>query len=180
MPIMGDNTCDETRSPPRGWPGPLAAALAITLATAAIGGWLHLRTAEQQVAESDAGFNVTQAMELAGTQVPPEIESFYFFILEREAPDESADLADKLGLAADAHDYVGIAGADARHNREVLLAALGAARGRVLTGLVIIYVGPADQEAELSVAIKATGAELRFVPYVQTPSPVQVPVQETI
>lgn len=158
------------------WPGALTAALVITAATAAIGGWLHLRLAAQQAAESDAGFNVTQAMELAGTQVPPEIESFYFFILEREAPDESTDLADKLGLAADEHDYVGIAGADAKHNRKVLLAALDAARGRVLTGLVIIYVGPADHEAELTAVVKAAGAELRFVPYTH-PVP---QVQETI
>ena len=158
----------------------MAAALAIMLATAVLGAWLHLRMAEQQVTESDAGFNVTQAMELAGTQVPPEIESFYFFVLERETIDESVELADKMELAADEHDYVGIAGADAKHNRRVLLAALDAARDSVLTGLVIIYVGPVEQEAELTAVVTATGAELRFVPYSPTPSPVQTPSQETI
>lgn len=154
---------------PRRWPGMLAAALAITAATGALGAWLHLRMAAQQAAEFETAFNVNQAMELAGAEVPPGIESFYFFILERAAPDESSELADKLELAADENDYVGIAGADSKHNREVLLAALqrvlDASRGRVLTGLVIIYVGPADQEAELTTVVKAAGAELRFVPY---------------
>jgi hypothetical protein len=155
---------------------PLAAALSAVLAVAAIGGWLHMRMAKQQAAEAGAVFDATQAMELAGAEVPPDIESFYFFILERDAPDESAELANKLGLAAEEHDYVGIAGADSNHNRRVLLAALKAVRGRHLAGLVIIYVGPAEHEDELAAVVRSAGAELRFVPYQMT-----VPArQETI
>lgn len=160
----------ETRRP---WPVALMAALSITLATALVGGWLHLRMAAQQAAETGPGFNATQAMELAGAQVPAETEGFYFFILERAAPDESADLAAKLGLAADEHDFVGIAGADAQHNRRVLLAALAATRDRELAGLVIIYVGPADQEEELNAVVRAAGAELRFVPYTHAAPAIQ-------
>lgn len=149
----------------RRWPRAPVAALAVTLATAALGAWLHQRLAAQQPPAAEATFDAEHAMDLAGAAVPPEIESFYFFILTRGAPDESGELAQKLGQAADEHDFVGIIGADFGHNRRVLLAALEASRERSLAGLIIIYVGPGEQEAELSAVVRAAGAELRFVPY---------------
>lgn len=163
-----------TSSSPRH--GALAMALAITAAAALLGGWLQQRMLAQQAAAALALFDVNRAMDLAGSAVPPEVESFYFFVLDRNAPDESGELAQKLGQAADEHEFVGIAGADAQHNRRVLLAALRAPRARSLAGLIIVYVGPPEHAAELSAEVQAAGAEMRFVDYADT-----VPtVQETI
>jgi hypothetical protein len=109
-------------------------------------------------------------MNLAGAAVPEGTESFYFFVLEPDARGESEELADTLVRAAGEHEFLGIAGADAAHNRTVLLAALHRVRPRTLAGLIVIYVGPRDHEAELQSEVGASGAELRFVPY-QPPAP---------
>lgn len=113
-----------------------------------------------------AGYDLDLAMNLAGDQVPPYVDEFYFFVLDVDANGETAELADTLVRAASEHDFLGIAGADPEHNRDILLAALTVPRDRTLQGLIIIYVGPADQEADLADFVRDTGAELRFVPYV--------------
>ena len=130
----------------------------------------HERERAAQRAQAIAAFDLDAAMNLAGTEVPAGTESFYFFVLEPDASDESAELADKLVQAAGEHEFLGIAGADAAHNREVLLAALASVRGRNLAGLVLIYIGPQDQQAELQSQVAGSGAELRFVTY-QPPAP---------
>lgn len=113
-----------------------------------------------------ATYDLDAAMELAGAQVPSYVESFYFFVLEPDSGDESAELAGKLAQAAGEGEFLGIAGPDAEHNRSVLLAALALLARQNLAGLVIIYVGPPAQEAELQERVGAAGAELRFAPYV--------------
>jgi len=117
-----------------------------------------------------AAYDLGLAMDLAGSQVPDEVEAFYFFVLDTDASGETGELAQKLVQAADEHDFLGIAGADPEHNRAILLAALSVPRERDLDGLVIIYVGPADQEAELAEYVRAAGAELRFVRYAPAPA----------
>lgn len=115
-------------------------------------------------------YDLDLAMTLAGDQVPPYVEEFYFFVLDVDAAGETVELADTLVRAAREHDFLGIAGPDPEHNRDILLAALTVPRDHPLDGLIIIYVGPAEQEAELAEFVRDTGAELRFVPYVPPPA----------
>jgi hypothetical protein len=150
-------------APRRRWPA--AVAVAIALAVLAAGTWRWNETRLQGRARAIAAYDVNMAMELAGAQVPATVESFYFFVLEADASGETEELAQKLVQAAGERDFVGITGADADHNRDVLRAALASAAAQDLRGLVIIYVGPADHEAELASLVRATGAQMRFVTY---------------
>lgn len=113
------------------------------------------------------GFDMNRAMALAGEQLPPNVESYYFFAFVDEVPAEQeiADLAQKLAQASQEHDFLGIAGADSERNRRNLLSALRANKGVDLGGVVIIYVGPADHREELTQAVQAAGAQFRFVTY---------------
>ena len=115
----------------------------------------------------DAAFNLDTAMRLAGTQVPAELESFYFFAMLEPAPEaqDIAELGLKMQAAAAEHDFLGIAGPEPARNRRTLLAALDAHRGEDLSGMVLIYVGPVSDRDAVSAAALASKVELRFVPY---------------
>ena len=131
--------------------------------------------AAQTPAVSDAEpFNLNAAMRLAGEQVPAEVESYYFFAFtdDKPASEEIAELGEKLVLAAAENDCLGISGPDAERNRRNLLGALAAHRDESLSGLTIIYVGPAVHATELTGAAKAAGAELRYVVYPAAKSPI--------
>jgi|GEM_PF-6204862 len=112
-------------------------------------------------------YDLNRAMALAGEQVPPEVESYYFFAFVDEAPAEQeiAELAAKLRQASKEHDYLGISGPDAERNRRNLLSALKASQGSDLAGVVIIFVGPREHRDELTQAVESAGAQLRFVVY---------------
>jgi hypothetical protein len=147
----------------RRWPPLLVVTLLIVVAGAGALRWFEQRTGQH--AAATAAYDLDAAMDLAGFQVPAEVESFYFFVLDPGADGETGELAQKLVQAAGENDFVGIAGADPEHNREVLRAALALTGARDLKGLIIIYVGPPDHEAELVPLVRATGAQLRFVTY---------------
>lgn len=150
---------------------PFAVATLLTLATAAGGAWLQGQWVRQQAVATDVGpFRMEVAIELAGTAVPEGVESFYFFPIERGAPDVESELQAMLARAAAEHDYVGITGIDADYNLATVTAALAAPREGDLSGLVIVYVGPAEHEAPLRESVTATGAELRYVHYSPAPS----------
>lgn len=123
--------------------------------------------ATTEVPSVDTAFNLDTAMRLAGSQVPPELESFYFFAMLEPAPEaqEIAELGLKMQAAAAERDYLGIAGPEPTRNRRVLLAALDAHRGEDLSGMVLIYVGPVSDRDAVSAAASAAKVELRFVPY---------------
>ena len=110
-------------------------------------------------------FDRDATITLATAQVPVEIDSFYFFVLDTETSVEQdgAELATTLRRAAVEHDYLGIIGPDPERNRLTLLAALEAARGKTLAGVIVIYVGPIEQVDDLLPRVRASGAELRFV-----------------
>ncbi|MBA4284819.1 MAG: hypothetical protein C0434_04735 [Xanthomonadaceae bacterium] len=122
----------------------------------------------------DAAFDLDIAMRLAGTQVPPELESFYFFAMLEPAPEaqDIAELGSKMQAAARERDYLGVAGPDPERNRRTLLAALDAHRGDDLSGMVLIYVGPDRHREAVSSAARAAKVELRFVAYPALQPPV--------
>lgn len=134
-----------------------AAALASTATSAAPGGGEPV----------NAAFNLDTAMRLAGTRVPAELDSFYFFAMIDEAPElvDVAELGDKLAQAAAEHDYLGVAGPDPERNRRTLLAALAARKATDLKALKLIYLGPDSHRAEISAAAQAAGFELHFLSY---------------
>lgn len=114
-----------------------------------------------------AGYDLNKAMALAGNEVPSSTESYYFFAFVDETPaeQEAADLAEKLQQASREHDFLGVAGPDADRNRRALLSALAGSSGKDLSGVVIIYVGPRAQMDEVTQAVTASGAQLRYVVY---------------
>ena len=116
---------------------------------------------EMQAYDLDTAFN------LAGEQVPQLVQEYYFFALVGETPpaQEAGELAQKLRQAAQERDYLGISGPDPRRNRRALLAALQQLSGERLDGLVLIYLGPVEQEAEIVEILQQRGAEPRFVAY---------------
>jgi len=116
---------------------------------------------EVQAYDLDTAFN------LAGEQVPLMVQEYYFFALIGETPpaQEAGELAQKLRQAAHERDYLGISGPDPRRNRRALLAALQQLRGEPLDGLVLIYLGPVEQEAEIVEILQQRGIEPRFVAY---------------
>ena len=136
-------------------------------------------------AEATAGepinstFNLDIAMRLAGTQVPAETESFYFFPMVDEVPEavDVHELGGKLMQAAREHDYLGIAGPDPERNRRTLLAALAAHQTDDLKTLVLIYLGPDSHRDEISAAARKAGFEARFVTY---PEPGDAPAKAPI
>lgn len=130
--------------------------------------------AQAPVVTDAEAFNLNAAMRLAGEQVPPEVESYYFFAFvdEKPASEEIAELGAKLVIAAAEHEFLGISGPDAERNRRNLLGALAAHRDGSLAGLTLIYVGPEVHAAELAVATKAAGADLRYVVYPAAKSPI--------
>lgn len=112
-------------------------------------------------------YDLNRAMDLAGRQVPPDVESYYFFAFIDDTPAEQEidELAQKLQQASIEHDFLGITGPDAERNRRNLLAALRRAAGKDLSGVVIIYLGPEAHRDELMRAVQAAGARLRFIVY---------------
>ena len=106
------------------------------------------------------------AILLAGKQVPAEIDSFYFFVLDTKTSvaEDGAEMAAVLQRAATEQDYLGIVGPDPERNRATLIKALEAA-GSSLRGVVVIYVGPSHQADDVTERVKASGADLRFVVY---------------
>lgn len=121
---------------------------------------------------ADSDFDLNTAMNLAGQQVPPELDSFYFFaMLEDEAqPGDVGELGAKMLAAASERDYLGVAGPDAERNRRTLLAAFDARRGDDLSGMILIYLGPDHDRAAVTAAAAASRVELRYVAYpVETP-----------
>lgn len=129
-------------------------------------------------AEADAGepvnadFDLDTAMRLAGTQVPVELDSFYFFAMIDETPEvvDVAELGRKLMQAAQEHDYLGVAGPDPERNRRTLLAALAAHQADDLKPLVLIYIGPDSHRADIGAAAQTAGFELRYVSYPAAPA----------
>jgi len=115
----------------------------------------------------DAAFDLDTAMRLAGSQVPPELDSFYFFAMLEPAPEaqDIAELGSKMQAAARERDYLGVAGPDSERNRRTLLAALDAHRDEDLSGMILIYVGPDSHRDTVSSAAQAAKVELRFVAY---------------
>jgi hypothetical protein len=113
------------------------------------------------------------AILLAGKQVPDEIDSYYFFVLDTESTvdEDGEELAVILQRAAIEQDYLGIVGPDPERNRATVLHALAMSRGSDLSGVTVIYVGPGEQAEELSRRVGETGAALRFVVYPQEAAP---------
>jgi len=113
------------------------------------------------------------AILLAGKQVPAEIDSFYFFVLDTDTTidQDGEEMALVLQHAAIEQDYLGVVGPDPERNRATVLHAIDASRGTDLSGVIVIYVGPVEQAEELARRIGETGAELRFVEYPQEPLP---------
>lgn len=142
------------RSPP---PAPAAPAIAETVAAPV-------------PAAAPAAFDLDTAMRLAGTQVPPELDSFYFFAMLEPAPQDHdvADLGAKMLAASAEHDYLGIAGPDAARNRDTALAAFHARRDDDLSGMILIYLGPEAHREEISRAASGARVELRYVVYPET------------
>jgi hypothetical protein len=112
-------------------------------------------------------YDLDTAFNLAGEQVPPLVREYYFFALIDETPpaQEAEELAQKLRQAAQERDFLGISGPDPGRNRRALLAALERLRGERLDGLVLIYLGPVEQEAEIVEILQQRGVEPRFVAY---------------
>ena len=151
--------------------GSLLAALLLTVAMAGGGAWLQSRwPAPESGTVGTAAYDINVAIELAGTVVPAEIESFYFFPIDPAASDQAPELATVLLRAAAEHDFVGITGTDAQNNLVIVLAALDAASAGALAGAVIVYVGPAEHESRLRPSIARAGAELRLVHYAPSPA----------
>lgn len=119
-------------------------------------------------------FDLDTAMALAGQQVPPDLDSFYFFaMLEAEPqPGDVGELGEKMLAASSERDYLGVAGPDAERNRRTLLAAFEARRGDDLSGMILIYLGPARDRAEVEAAAAASRVTLRYVPYPAEPQPI--------
>jgi hypothetical protein len=119
------------------------------------------------LAEPPRPFDRDAAILLAGQQVPAEIESYYFFVLDTESSvdEDGLEMADVLRRAAEEHEYLGIVGPDPQRNRATLLRALEAARDGDLRGATVIYVGPSSQADEVVARIGAAGADVRYVVY---------------
>lgn len=161
-----------------------AATLCVGIAAAMLLGWrspdpVAAASAGQAVATApaasvDAAFNLDTAMRLAGTQVPPELDSFYFFAMLEPAPEaqDIAELGLKMQAAASERDYLGIAGPDPERNRRTLLAALDARSGDDLSGMILIYVGPIAHRDVVAAAAQSAKVELRFVPYPEEAPPI--------
>lgn len=117
-----------------------------------------------------AGFNLNHAMDTAGTAVPSELDSFYFFVPEsgRSRDTEITELSKLLGQAAAETDHIGVAGADVERNRAQLLAAIEATPAG-LQGATVVYLGPDEHQAELRAAVEKTGGEFKFVRYPPLP-----------
>lgn len=115
----------------------------------------------------NSSFNLDTAMRLAGTQVPPDLESFYFFAMIDEVPEavDVTELGNKLLQAAAEHDYLGVAGPDPERNRRTLLAALNAHQADDLKAMVLIYLGPDSHRGDIGTAAQKAGFEVRFVSY---------------
>lgn len=117
-----------------------------------------------------AGFNLNQAMDLAGAEVPEDIESFYFFVPEvgRSRRVEIGELSRLLTQAAAERDYIGLAGADAERNRDALLAALE----EITTGLngaTVVYLGPEHHRVDIQAAVEKSSGLIKFVRYPPLP-----------
>ncbi len=112
-------------------------------------------------------YDLDTAFNLAGEEVPLLVQEYYFFALIGETPpaQEAEDLAQKLRQAARERDFLGVSGPDPRRNRRALLEALERLDGERLDGLVLIYLGPVEQEAEIVEILRQRGAEPRFVAY---------------
>ncbi|MBI2383243.1 MAG: hypothetical protein HYV18_04140 [Gammaproteobacteria bacterium] len=152
----------------RRWTSPPAVAAA--LITLALAGLLGVRTWERyQALQKIAAvpFDIDEAMNLAGRQVPNEVTSFYFFVLDTPTSlrRDAEELATKMQAAALEHDYLGITGPDPNRNLRTVLRALEAVRGKDLRGLVVIYLGPPDHRRHLSAPIAGSGARFLFVEF---------------
>jgi len=112
------------------------------------------------------------AIILAGKQVPEEIDSFYFFVLDTDTTvdQDGEEMAFVLQRAALERDYLGIVGPDPERNRATLIHALDASQHLRLEGATVIYVGPQADE-DLMQRIRDSGAELRFVVYPDESAP---------
>lgn len=117
-----------------------------------------------------AGFNLNQAMEVAGAEVPKDLESFYFFVPEagRSRRVEIIELSQLLTQAATEQDYIGLAGADAERNREALLAALKEITAG-LNGATVVYLGPEEHRSDIQAAVEKSNGQVKFVPYPPLP-----------
>jgi hypothetical protein len=112
-------------------------------------------------------YDLNTAFNLAGEQVPPVVQEYYFLALTEDVPPErdAFDLAETLRRAAQDHDYLGLTGPDPRRNRRALLTALDNLAEVPLQGLIVIYVGPVEQQDEIVAVLRRRGIEPRFVVY---------------
>lgn len=159
-----------------------AIAVCIGIAAALGLGWRAPSSLPQAVAAPvaaavdtvDTGFSLDTAMRLAGAQVPPELESFYFFAMLEPAPEaqDIAELGLKMQAAASERDYLGIAGPDPERNRRTVLAAFDARRDDDLSGMILIYVGPISHREAVAAAARSAKVELRFVAYPEASPPI--------
>jgi len=150
----------------------MRAAVASICAFALLAGFASLPA--PIVATATIPYDRDAAILLAGKQVPDELDSYYFFVLDTDTSVEQdgEELAAVMQRAAAEQDYLGIVGPDPERNRATLLHALEATRGLDLSGVVVIYVGPGEQAEELARRFGETGAELRFVAYPQEAEPI--------
>jgi hypothetical protein len=166
--FMSDSSLPpESESGPQPPLKPLRYALAgmVVIATVAAAGAWWFFGQSTRTGKLPGRFDLDTAMSLAGEQVPGHIESFYFVVLERGTPDEVTELSILMVKAAGEHDFLGVAGADPEYNLEILAASLARLPPASLSGLVLIYVGPPNQEAVVAPMVQPSGAELRFAPY---------------
>jgi hypothetical protein len=147
--------------------------LLLALALAAILGLCFLLWSETAADDTAVGtvgavpFNQSAAINLAGEQVPPDVDGFYLYVMEpdRALADESAELAGKLRQAAAERDYLGIIGVDPERNHQILIEALHLAREHSLSGAIVIYLGPSELAEDVAERLGTAGADLRYVVY---------------
>lgn len=155
---------------PLAWQARTPQAPVATVATAApaAAAAAPVPDAADSATQTPRPFDLNVAMNLAGEQVPPELESFYFVALIEPASHEAdvADIGLRMTAAAAERDYLGVAGPDAERNRQATLAAFAAHADDDLSGMILIYLGPEPHRDALATAAARARVDLRFVPYV--------------
>lgn len=112
-------------------------------------------------------YSESDAMFVAGKQVPRSVEEYWFFTIEpyQPAPALAAELRGILASAEREGGFVGIAGPHARRNLEVVRDAIATAATAAYSHATIIYLGPDEQQANVEALVRPTGATLHFRPY---------------
>jgi len=119
------------------------------------------------VPPADAGFDLNAAIQIAGSQVPQGVESFYFLVIDDTLAEgeDVRELRRLLLLAAESEEFLGIVGPRSARNLRVVRAALDATEAEAIDGLQIIYLGPSAQIDPLSSTVEENGVGLHFMVY---------------